>query len=114
MLGAYLGRAGHAVELAADGIEGWNKAGANLADFDVIVTDFGMPGMNGLGLVERLREANYGGQIVVYSSSLAPRDRENFEAMEVDAILDKGAAPDRLLAAVARKPDGFVQHRPVL
>jgi len=105
MLGAYLGGAGHKVDLAADGLEGWHKASADLAFFEVIVTDFDMPGCAGLKLVELLREAHYRGQIIVFSSSLSPRDRENFEAVGVDAIIEKGDSPAALLAAVERIPD---------
>jgi CheY-like chemotaxis protein len=104
MLGAYLRGAGHEVELAADGLEGWNKARENLGRFDVVVTDYDMPKFSGVQLVEQLRELNFRGRVVVFSSSLLPRDRERFEAMGVHAIIEKGAAPGPLLAAVEREP----------
>jgi two-component system, OmpR family, alkaline phosphatase synthesis response regulator PhoP len=49
-----LTRAGYEVEVAGDGEEAWQKILARRPD--MIVTDLQMPRLDGLGLVQRLRE----------------------------------------------------------
>jgi len=53
-LGDYLEDCGHAVEFAADGVTGLHLAVVN--DFDAIVLDLNLPGMDGLDVCRRLRE----------------------------------------------------------
>ena len=50
----YLNTRGHLVESVADGVSGFRLAGAN--DYDVIVLDLVLPGMDGVTLCRRLRE----------------------------------------------------------
>ena len=46
---------GHAMDLAADGISGLHFASTN--QYDVLVLDLKLPGMDGLTLCKRLRDA---------------------------------------------------------
>ena len=46
-------RKGYHVDAAADGAEGWGRLAA--ADYDLVLTDLVMPGMNGLELIGRAR-----------------------------------------------------------
>jgi|SRR3954451_5647290 CheY-like chemotaxis protein len=57
--------------------------------FDVIITDNNMPGVSGMGFVRQLRERGFGGKIMVLSAHLSPEVRAAYEAMEVDAMIDK-------------------------
>lgn len=50
----YLGDRGHHVELAADGLQGFQLAVTR--DYDVIVLDLMLPGMDGLEVCRRLRQ----------------------------------------------------------
>jgi two-component system, NarL family, sensor histidine kinase EvgS len=100
VLSAHLRRLGHQVEVACDGVEGWAIATRDLQAFDLIITDFGMPRMNGLTFAQQLREANYQGRLVVFSSSLAPHDKENFQQIGVDAIVEKGRPVQDLMDEV--------------
>ena len=52
-LGDFLEERGHTVDFAADGISGLHLAVVN--DFDAIVLDLNLPGMDGLELCRRLR-----------------------------------------------------------
>jgi two-component system chemotaxis response regulator CheY len=54
MVTAVLQGAGYSVEAAADGAEALEKAKSRA--FDLIVTDYNMPGMDGIALVRSLRE----------------------------------------------------------
>lgn len=51
----YFEAKGHAMDLAADGISGLHFAAAN--QYDVLILDVMLPGMDGLTLCKRLREA---------------------------------------------------------
>jgi DNA-binding response OmpR family regulator len=51
----YFEAKGHAMDLAADGISGLHFAAAN--SYDVLILDVMLPGMDGLTLCKRLREA---------------------------------------------------------
>lgn len=44
---------GYKVELAVDGMEAWNAV--ITADYDLVITDFDMPKMNGIELTEKIR-----------------------------------------------------------
>lgn len=50
-----LTNAGYQVTEAVDGLDGLNKAKAG--NFDLIVTDLNMPNMNGLEMIEALRQS---------------------------------------------------------
>ncbi len=49
-----LTNAGYDVEVATDGMEGWNTARARR--FDLIVTDIDMPRLDGIELVQLIRK----------------------------------------------------------
>ena len=49
-----LKRAGHRVTYARDGIEAYEKL--QKQEFDLLLTDLSMPGMDGIELVKRIRE----------------------------------------------------------
>lgn len=53
-VGEFLESHGHVVDFASDGLSGLHLAAVN--DYDVLVVDVGLPGMDGLALCKRLRE----------------------------------------------------------
>ena len=57
--------------------------------FDVIITDNNMPGVSGIQFVRQLRERNFMGKIMVLSAHLSTEVRAAYEAMDVDAMIDK-------------------------
>ncbi len=57
--------------------------------FDVVITDSNMPGVSGVELVRTLRERQFTGKIVVVSAHLSTDVRAAYEAMEVDALIEK-------------------------
>ncbi len=56
MLGEYLIKNRHSVEIAEDGKQGWGMVSKPEATFDLIFADIKMPVMNGLEFLEKLRE----------------------------------------------------------
>ena len=92
--------AGHEVEHAADGLDAWEKISKDIGYFDVMITDHQMPGLDGLELVELLREANYGGRIIVHSSAISAAESEKYRAFGVSRIVTKPAPAEELLAVV--------------
>lgn len=96
-----LERAGMAAESASDGEEALERAA--LAPPDVLVTDFRLPGIDGLETSRRLREM-CGARVVLVSG--APVGPE--VADQVDAVLEKpfsaAALVERVRALGARPP----------
>jgi signal transduction histidine kinase/ActR/RegA family two-component response regulator len=97
---------GHQVEIAGDG-----HAGLALAlegRFDAIVCDIGLPGLDGLELMARLRAADVGAGMgttrpltIALSGYGQPQDRERALAAGFDRYLVKPVAPGVLIEALA-------------
>jgi CheY-like chemotaxis protein len=70
--------------------------------FDVIVSDFNLPGINGLEFVERVRHGSHcaGVPILMISGHGAGHVGERARAAGVDAFLDKPFTLSQLRAAV--------------
>jgi len=58
MIRAIIQKLGHDVDTANDGLEAWDMLCKR--DYDVVVSDWNMPFMDGLALVKKIREANFG------------------------------------------------------
>lgn len=70
--------------------------------FDLLITDHNMPGMTGLELVRRLRQAGSGLSVVVVSGHLAPELVEELEDLGVCGVLGKPFTKKELAALVAQ------------
>lgn len=95
-----LGREGHTVECAADG----ELALAHFRvdrEFDLVITDHHMPNLNGLEFVTRLRELDFPGRIMVFSSELSDLVTRQYRALRVDRILFKPVFPSTLRQTLA-------------
>ena len=92
--------AGYRVEHADDGESAWEKVSQNPARFQVVITDHAMPRLDGLGLVQRLRRANFPGRIIVYTDKISADEDVAYRALAVDAIVAQGPDSAKLLAVV--------------
>jgi PAS domain S-box-containing protein len=87
---AALRRAGcHTVHFA-DGAEAWQHLETHLEDYDLLVLDVNMPGMDGITLTRHIAETRrYRGRIIIASGRLDPDDIRQLRAAKVDALLSK-------------------------
>ncbi|WP_152594569.1 ATP-binding protein [Massilia sp. BSC265] len=96
--------AGHEVAIAYDGQAGLEKAQAR--DYDVVICDIGLPGIDGLEIIERLRhvrgtDADAKRPFAIALSGYGQgEDRERALDAGFDRYLVKPAAPDTLLELV--------------
>ena len=74
---------------ALDGATALARIADDPQSFDVVITDSHMPGVSGVDLVRMLRERHFTGKIVVLSAHLSTDVRAAYEAMEVDALIEK-------------------------
>ena len=81
---------GYHVTLAEDGLDGLNKA--QEGDFDAVLTDVEMPGMDGFSLTARLRqEEKYRNRpIIIVTSREKEEDKRRGIEAGADAYIVKG------------------------
>jgi len=73
----------------ADGAEAWTHLSANLADYELLVIDVNLPGMNGLDMVGRAREREFGGRVLMMSGRFATADLRAVARLKVDQAITK-------------------------
>ena len=104
---------GHRVFVASDGPEGLDFA--RLREYDVIVLDVLLPGMNGFEIAERLRQEGNKTPILMLTAKDAPGDTVQGLDSGADDYITKPFSFDELLArirAVSRR--GPIARNPVL
>ncbi len=97
---ALLGVAGHNVTAASDGEEAWELFARRGEDFDVLLTDYNMPRLNGGDLIQRVKAAGFAGRIVLVSGYLTMEKLEELKKLGAHAVLRKPFTPAHLLAAI--------------
>ena len=95
-LGVGLRKSGHAVDLVADGAEGLDFARLN--DYDVIVLDVMLPSMDGLTILQRLREIGKQTHVLILSAKDQVEDRIRGLRLGADDYLVKPFSFDELCA----------------
>lgn len=71
----------------------------------VLITDLMMPGLSGVGLLERLRDQpslRRDARLVVFSAGLTPELREQLQALGVESFLDKPVSVQALVDELRR------------
>ncbi len=102
----FLSQAGYVVEHVDDGEKAWARISADVAWFDVLITDTQMPRMNGLTLVHRVLAAGFTGQIIVNTPGLEAGQKELFQNCGVETFIPKLSSLEVMLAAIARHSRG--------
>ena len=92
-----LTRAGYMVDVAVDGLDGWNAL--QRERYDLVLSDVDMPRMNGLELVRRIRADRKLASVPVVMVSYKDREEDRLAGLEAGATayLTKGAFHDRTL-----------------
>lgn len=94
---------GYRVEVAVDGQEAWNSIRSG-AGFDLVVTDIDMPRMNGLELVQMIKEdpGFADTPVIVVSYKDRAEDRERGLEVGADYYLAKGSFQDEMLVEAVK------------
>jgi CheY-like chemotaxis protein len=96
-----LSREGHLIECVGDGQQAYDRVTADPGAYDLVITDHHMPHVNGVELVTRLRELNFGGKILIFCSELSPSISDTYQRLKVDRILYKPVFPSELRQVLA-------------
>jgi CheY-like chemotaxis protein len=105
-----LEEAGCCVQIAVNGEEGLKLF--EKASFDVIVTDYRMPGMNGDELIQRIRLLDPHARIILLSGFVEPLGLTE-QNTGADAVITKSAnEPARLVRSVRRLVNRVVRKPP--
>lgn len=92
-----LANIGYEVEVAVDGMDGWNAV--RVGDYDLIISDIDMPRMNGFEFVSQIKNDPGLKQIPVMIVSYKDREEDRNKGLEVgaDYYLTKGSFQDATL-----------------
>ncbi len=114
-VGRALRKAGYAVDVVGNGEEGLWQAESN--DYDVIVLDIMLPKLDGLSLLQRLRQKGQGTHVLLLTARDTVEDRVQGLQLGADDYLVKPFALEELLArveALCRRAYGSKQTRLVI
>jgi CheY-like chemotaxis protein len=107
---ALLEEAGCIVTIAINGEEGFKSFESS--KFDVVVTDFRMPRMNGAELIQKIRRLDPNARIVLLSGFVEPLGLTE-ETTGADAVIAKSASePAHLLRWVKRLANRGISRKP--
>jgi two-component system copper resistance phosphate regulon response regulator CusR len=98
---------GYSVELAVDGLEGWNRLSTE--SWDVVLLDWWLPGIEGLKLLERYRQTGGTTPVLFLTARDAISDRVRGLDAGAEDYLCKPFAFEELLARIRsllRRPGG--------
>ncbi|MBX9690356.1 MAG: response regulator, partial [Candidatus Obscuribacterales bacterium] len=74
MVSIMLKEEGHSAEIVHTGTEGWEKAKAN--QYDLLLLDWDLPGLNGINILRRFREAGNNAPVIMMTAHTSPSDKE--------------------------------------
>jgi CheY-like chemotaxis protein len=95
----------HHVETAEGGeaaVAMFEKAKAKGQSFDVVVTDLGMPGMDGKQVAERVKASSPKTPVILLTGWGMMLDEKGRDMSHVDAVLNKPPRLDDLLQCLAK------------
>lgn len=91
-----LSREGHRIECVPGGQEALDRLIAAPRAIDLLITDHHMPGMDGIELVQKVREREMPCRILVFCSALSRDVHEAYRKFAVDRVLYKPVLPSDL------------------
>ena len=101
MTSIILKNAGYAVEQAADGEEGLSKV---TDDISLIITDYNMPGMNGIELIKKIRAGSTNKAVPILMLTTESEESKKNEGKNAGATgwLTKPFDKEKLLATIRK------------
>jgi len=90
--------AGYAVDAAENGVIAWNSLQVN--SYDLLITDNGMPGLTGVELIAKSRDARVGVPVIMVTTAIPDQEFAKRPLLMPDAILRKPFVIDELLEKV--------------
>lgn len=97
---ATLRRAGHQVKHFNNGAHAWEHLERAAGEYDLMVFDVNMPGLDGIELAHRLRTAKFTGRIMIVSGRLTLPELQSIDRARVDRVLAKPFSMEEFLSAV--------------
>ncbi len=93
---------GFQVDIAEDGLSAWEKL--NINQYDLVITDYDMPYVDGLELCSRIRQSNRFENlpIIIETSKDSKADQVKIRSIGIQAFITKPFSPDRMIAEVER------------
>jgi two-component system, chemotaxis family, chemotaxis protein CheY len=101
LLKIVLGKEGHVVDTVSDGTLAHELLAADPHAYDLLITDHHMVDMNGLELVQRVRQMAFAGKILVFSSELSQEVTAAYHRLAVDQVIHKPIFPAALRQLIA-------------
>lgn len=113
LLVQFLENEGHKVETAATGREGYDKFKS--AQYDLIITDWAMPEMNGAELCQNIKHENPNIPIILMTGFDGIRRQEANQTIAADIVIGKPITRKDLLDSIKRIPaankgGGSIKH----
>lgn len=90
---------------AEDGRAALERAQAELPSLDLLILDVEMPGMDGLEVLSRVREAETADPVravVLSGKELTPEQQQRIQTLGVEAVLQKSVPLSELAANIVR------------
>jgi CheY-like chemotaxis protein len=104
---------GYRVRLATNGQEGLKLYQSASANFDVVVTDYRMPGMDGVELISHIRKINPNARIILLSGFVEPLGLTEANT-GADAVVAKSShEPAQLVRLVKRFVNANMRKPPL-
>ena len=100
MLGTVLRHAGYGVRLAESGAVALQKLYKDPNQFQLVITDIRMPGLDGFGVIRQARILGYTGPFVVFAGMMSSDDREQMKELGVEHIIAKPASGTVVIGAI--------------
>jgi PAS domain S-box-containing protein len=105
---AALRREGHDITHLSDGSAAWQHLEQAASDYDLLVLDVNMPGLDGIEVAQRVRDSRgFTGRLMIISGRLDSEDLHQIATLDIDCVLSKPFNLAELLDAVrncARQP----------
>ena len=98
LLGAFLRRKGYEVVLADTGQRGLELFRQECPD--VIVLDLTMPGMDGLTVLQHLRQLNHEQPVIMFTGTWTPKVEQQVRALGVTELVNKACSQEHLETAL--------------